>query len=160
MRKGSMSLALMFGYVGGGNLAITELQRVMTGKITSVGPGDNAMTEEMFWGFIGNIGMDRYALERMGEREDLTAYWTAIAPPALVIPGSLMYHTVAATGNLIYDTDRPIPGEESDAVRHGRAALKETGVGRIIDLMLLGGAEEYNEKEERKRLFGDIEFDR
>jgi hypothetical protein len=144
--QGAASLALYASYVGTGNVAITELQRLVTGrdsKLYDIGDIGGHMIEQM----VANIGVNRYGLEKMIVNGDMDAFAGAyLMPPSLAVPGQMAQSWAA----LAYNTQQH--GWDSDEAQKWKTpTVKSTGIGRLVNYWILGGYEEENEKLAKER---------
>jgi len=142
--KGAKEAALLYMYVGGAGLGAREAQNFMKGRDSKV---TNAaeLSDEMFWAMMGNILFDRYNLSRLLEKGDAKGMATNyIVPPSIVIPGEI---AIDAARGVITD----------DPKRWNKFAKSFGGIGRMVENLFMGGAEEYNEKlrkEQRNKILG------
>lgn len=140
--EGSAKALLFVGGIGVTNAGITEAQKLLSFRDRQ---SLDQLGDDVIWQMMGNFGLDRYGIEKWAESQDPTDYLKSFAPPALTIPAKLMSELLDSVMN-----DEPAYPEDV------RDVLKASGgIGRILDFWLLGGAEEYNEKqkeEERKAL--------
>ena len=123
--------------VGTTNAVITEAQKLLTRRETST---LEETPDDVFWQMLGNFGLfDRYGIEKSIERGEGEYYLNTFMPPSVTIPSNF----ALKLSKLIMEQE--VPDEAT------RQILKQTGIGRIVDFYLLGGAEEYNDKVKKDR---------
>jgi hypothetical protein len=143
--RGASGMAFFAATVGATNMGITEIQRMVTGREGKI-EGVEEMPNEAFWQLMGNFALfDRYGLEKTAEKLDVKEYLTSFIPPALTIPGNLGLKVAGVVDTTID------PTADVELTESLRDALKQTGIGRNVDFWFMGGAEEFNEKQQKTR---------
>ena len=135
---GARGLVLFTGYVGIGNVGITELQRVFTGRDTKI---DDMLEfgNETFGQILGNFAINRYGLDKMAGEGSVEEFFAGLVPPALEIPATMGV-------SLMKMGEAQMASESEEFDKWSVELLKTTGLGRLANLWFFGGAEEENEK--------------
>ena len=134
---GVQSLVLMTAYVGGGNVAITELQRLFTGQDSKLFDDEGGMPLAVLGQVLGNMGINKYGIETSLKRGNLDQFMLGFVPPAIEVPGQMGMSLIQ---RMFADTD-----EEKE--RWNEEARKASGgLGRLANMWFFGGAEKENEK--------------
>lgn len=123
--------------IGTTNTAITQLQRFLTDRETM---NMDEIPTEAIWQTIGNFGLgDKYTASQFSQSGDVEDLLRSFIPPSLTIPGNMVSKPIAAAAK----------GEAPPDV--AREMLKQSGIGRMVDWWFMGGAEEYNQKLQKRR---------
>lgn len=136
-RKGAEAAVVFLTGVGTTNAAISEAQKLFTGRNTS---DEDEIPAHIVWQMLGNFGLfDRYGIEKAAAAGDPSDWLASFIPPSFTIPGSFAWQAaeMAYAGETL--------GEGMQDV------MKETGMGRLLNYWWGGGAEEYNEKIKKRK---------
>lgn len=136
-RAARQGVAWMAG-IGATNATITQGQRLLTKRD---GIHQDEVSDEIIWQTLGNFGLfNRYGIERALQSGDVGEYLNTSIPPSLTIPGNLGLKALLL-----------VTGQTEGGKDEMRDVVKQTGLGRIVDWTMLGGAEEYNDKRRKER---------
>lgn len=146
-REGAGALVLLTAYVGLGNVGITELQRLFTGRDTKM-TGMEDLGNDLFGQILGNFAINRYGLDKLAGDGKTDEFFLGMVPPSLEIPMNMGASALKLLG-------AEMGGEPEEASKWTKELRKTTGIGRLLDFWVFGGAELENKKiydEQRKNM--------